>query len=214
MKMQKVAFLFDKNNDWISNHIPESIFKLKFFEFHSFFDLTKIKSFDIVFVLGYTKILKEPFLSNNKNIFLVHESDLPLGKGFSPVQWQILEGKNKIKVSLLELSKELDSGDIVNQMDLVLNGTELYEEIRLAQANVTFKLIKNFLETYPNFIRKSQTGVSTFYKRRKPIDSELDINKTLKDQFPLLRIGNNRKWPSFFKFKGCTYIIKIYKKDT
>ena len=37
--------------------------------------------------------------------------------------------------------------------------------------------------------------------------------KNLKDLFPLLRIGNNEKWPSFFKFKGNTYIVKIYKKN-
>ena len=66
--------------------------KIKNFKFHTFFEHEKIRSFEIVFVLGYTKILKEPFLTNNKNIFLVHESNLPSGKGFS-VQWQILEGK-------------------------------------------------------------------------------------------------------------------------
>ena len=211
--MIKVAFLFDKKNDWISNYVPESIFKLESFKFYFFFDPTKIKSFEIVFVLGYTKILDESFINNNKNTFLVHESDLPLGKGFSPVQWQILEGKNKIKVSLVELSKQLDSGDIIKQMDMVFNGSELYQEIRLIQANVTFKLIESFLKTYPNFKKKPQSGKSTFYRRRKPYDSELDINQTLKNQFPLLRIGNNEKWPSFFRLKGNTYIIKIFKKD-
>ncbi len=211
--MKKVAFLFDKKNDWIANLIPNSLSKLTDFEFHIFYDYKKINFYEIVFVLGYTKILKEPFLSNNKYIFLVHESNLPNGKGFSPVQWQILEGKNKIKVSLIELNHKLDSGDIVKQMDMVLDGSELYEEIRLSQANVTFKLIESFLKKYPHFTKKPQSGNSTFYRRRKTEDSELDINLTIKNLFPLLRIGNNEKWPSFFKFKGNTYIIKIYKKD-
>ena len=211
--MKEVAFLFDKNNDWIFHHIPESILRSKTFKFHTFFEHEKIRSFEIVFVLGYTKILKEPFLTNNKNIFLVHESNLPSGKGFSPVQWQILEGKNTIKISLIKLSQELDGGDIIKQMNMILDGTELYEEIRLKQATVTFKIIENFLKQYPNFKSKPQSGKSTFYRKRKITDSELNINEKLKDLFPLLRIGNNEKWPSFFKFKGNTYIIKIYKKN-
>ena len=67
--MIKVAFLFDKKNNWISNYVPESIFKLESFKFYFFFDPTKIKSFEIVFVLGYTKILDESFINNNKNTF-------------------------------------------------------------------------------------------------------------------------------------------------
>ena len=35
----------------------------------------------------------------NKNNIVVHASDLPKGRGFSPMSWQILEGKNKIKLS-------------------------------------------------------------------------------------------------------------------
>ena len=51
-----------------------------------------------MFVIGYTKILPKEFLEGNKLVLVIHESDLPKGKGFSPVQWQILEGKIKFQL--------------------------------------------------------------------------------------------------------------------
>ena len=56
---------------------------------------------------------------------------------------------------------------------------------------------------------KSQRGEETFYKKRTPKDSELDINKTIKEQFNLLRIVDNEKYPAFFKFKNKIYTLKI-----
>ena len=57
-------------------------------------------------------------------------------------------------------------------MNMILDGTELYEEIRLKQAHVTFKIIENFLKKYPNFKSKPQSGKSTFTeKERLPTQS-------------------------------------------
>ena len=47
--------------------------------------------------------------------------------------------------------------------------------------------------------------------KRTWADGELDINKTIKDNFNLLRVGNNDAWPSFFYHKGTKYILKIFK---
>jgi len=46
---------------------------------------------------------------------VVHESDLPRGKGFAPVKWQILDGKKEIPVCLLETTEQVDSGDILGK---------------------------------------------------------------------------------------------------
>ena len=63
---------------------------------------------------------------------------------------------------------------------MILNGTELYEEIRFVQAKATYKLLEKFLKNYPRFKRKAQKGDTTFYKKRTPLDSELDVNLSLK----------------------------------
>ena len=210
--MYRVSILLDSNNNWLSKYIFKETFSNDNYTIDIFEDEKKIVGYDLVFVLGYTKILKEKFLMKNNLVMVVHESDLPEGKGFSPIQWQILEGKKDIKVCLIEAKERVESGDILEKVELNFDGTELYDEIRSAQAEVTIKLINNFLKKYPNFNKTPQKGSPTFYRRRNASDSELDINLSIKKNFPKLRIGNNEEWPSFFKLNGQTYIIKIFKK--
>ena len=45
-----------------------------------------------------------------------------------------------------------------------------------------------------------------------PKDSELNINKTIRENFNLMRINNNNEWPSFFYYRENKYILKIFKK--
>ena len=209
--MTNIAFLFDKTNDWLSQYLPEGLKTSKKFNAHVFYEEAKVRSFDLVFVLGYTKVLKGEILSSNKLLLVVHESDLPEGRGLAPVQWQILEGKADITVCLLEISDEVDAGNIFEKMILSLDGSELYGEIRKKQAVITFELIARFLETYPNLNSETQQGKPTFYRRRNPSDSQLDLDKTIRDQFNLLRICNNKDWPAFFELDGVRYTIKIDK---
>ena len=125
-----INFLFDKKNNWINKYISKKKFNRKNLIIRKYLDPKKIKKQDIVFVLGYTKKLSKSFLKNNKYVLIVHESDLPKGKGFSPMQWQILENKNKIKVCLFVAAISFDSGDILLRDTISLDGTELYKEIR------------------------------------------------------------------------------------
>ena len=211
--MFKAAILLDKENNWIKNYFPKVLTKRKDIKINLFYHPKKIRKYDIVFLLGYTKILKDDFLNSNNLVLVVHESNLPKGKGFAPIQWQILEGKNKITFSLIEAASKFDSGDIIDQEELTLSGLELYDEIRFKQAKITFRLIKRFLKKYPKYDKTKQTGESSFYRKRNAKDSELDINLSIKNLFPLLRVVNNEKWPAFFKINGSKYILKIYKKE-
>ena len=119
--------------------------------------------------------------------------------------------KKKITVCLLEVSKKFDSGDIYEKTNIILDGSELYKEIRHKQAEATFKLIQKFLKKYPNFNSTSQFGKPTYYRKRIPEDSQLNINKSIKSQFNLLRICNNEEWPAFFVLNGIKYVLKIEK---
>ena len=211
--MLNIAFLFDLQNDWLEKHLPESIKKKPEAKINIFHTPDQIENFDLVFVLGYTRILPQSFLDGNHLVLLVHESPLPNGKGFSPMQWQILEGKNTITVCLIEMSLKVDSGDIIDQTKITLTGAELYEELRLKQAEATFTLINKFLNSYPSFNRKQQVGKETSYPRRVEGDSEINIDKTIREQFNLLRIVNNEEWPAFFYFNGTKYTLKIFKEN-
>ena len=200
----KITFLFDVNNDWIKFYYKKYKFKYnknKNFIVKTSYDLFKIKDQDIVFPLSYTKILSEDFLTSNKETIIAHPSKLPRDKGFAPLANQILRDKNFFYISLIKAEILVDTGRIYLQRKFKLNGTELSNEIREIQANNIFKMIDNFLTIYPNNKSYIQKGVKTFNKRRKLKDSELDINKNIKEQFNLLRIVDNERYPAYFQYK-------------
>lgn len=206
---KKICFLLDRDNNWLSSYCI-NYKKNKNRAIKIYYNFKKIKNYDYVFVLGYTKILPKIFIERNKLILVIHESNLPKGKGFSPLQWQILKNKNIIKVNLIKLEPKVDSGDIILTDDLKLNGSELYDEIREKQSEVTFQLIEKFLNK--KIIQyKKQKGKETFFRKRNAVDSKLDINQSLKKNFNLLRICNNEEWPAFFYYKNHKYTLKIFK---
>ena len=213
-KKYKGTFLLDKSNLWIEKKLRNFDFKL---ETKYIFKISKnpnnISNQDIVFPLSYTKILPEIFLKKNKLVLIAHPSKLPKDRGFAPLQYEILKNKKNFYMTIIGASKKVDAGPIYFQNSFTLKGTELSDEIRDIQGNQVLKMIKKLLIKYPNIKSKKQVGKSSFNKRRYPKDSQLNINKTIKEQFNHLRINDNKLYPSYFIFKDCKYIIKIFKNE-
>ena len=145
----------------------------------------------IVFLLGNTRIVSNNFLRKNLVTLVVHESNLPRGKGFAPVQWQILNNAKKIPIVLFKAAEKVDSGNIIFKDKFSVKKTDLNEDIRKAQAIATFKLIYKYLMNYPFTIEKKQHGKSTYFKKRTKVDSKLNLKKSLLSQINLLRIVDN-----------------------
>ena len=71
----------------------------------------------------------------------------------------------------------------------------------------------NFINKYPNITHSDQFGKQSFYPKRTEKDSELKITKTIKEQFNLLRVCDNDRYPAFFYINDKKYILKIYNDD-
>ena len=173
-----------------------------------------LQAADFCFYLSFSKIVPKNIRALFKNNLVVHESDLPQGKGWSPLTWQILEGKSKIPVSLIEAEDKVDSGVIYEQEWIDFEGHELIDELRQKQAQDTINLCKVFVGEYPAITQrqKIQTGIESFYPKRRPADSLLDLNSPLMNQFNLLRVADNYSYPAFFEYLDCRYEIHIKKQ--
>lgn len=211
--MKVIQILIDNPNSWMVPFASKFAEKLKEkgYESRVFHSHEEVEKGDLLVLLSCEK--KFTRFEMNKYNLVVHESNLPLGKGWSPLTHQILEGKNKIPIILLEADKEFDSGDILLKDYIRLNGTELIDEIRIIQAEKTFKLIETFLLDHKNIKGIKQSGVETFYPKRSPSDSELDKNKSLIENFNLLRVVDNHRYPGYFIFNDVRYRLKIYRDE-
>lgn len=178
-----------------------------------FYHHEELSKGDICFIISYSKIIPKSFLDVHSNNVVIHESELPKGKGWSPMTWQILEGKTSIPFTLFEASAEgVDAGVIYIRDNIFLEGNELVDEWRDKQAEKTFEMSLRFLDNYQYYSEhfETQSGPDSFYRKRTVIDSELDINSSLFDQFNLLRVVDNEKYPAYFIKDGKKFIIKIF----
>ena len=209
----KITLLCDTPDSYIHDYIKEikKLIKKKKHKVKFITHKSKISKGDILFLLACSSILSEKDLLKNKNNIVIHPSKLPKNKGSAALIWSILKGENKIYLTMFEASSKIDGGNIYYQSFFKLKGNELSDEIRSLQAKTTISLIKKFLNKRINKTYK-QKGKSNFLRRRSPKDSELNINKSIKDQFNLLRVVDNERYPAFFLHKDTKYLIKIFKE--
>jgi UDP-2,4-diacetamido-2,4,6-trideoxy-beta-L-altropyranose hydrolase len=200
---------------WINEHLNHFIARLNN-EGHKVdwvHDGGSIQDGDILFLLSFWSLLPEKHLQTHTQNLVVHESDLPKGRGWSPLTWQIIEGKNEIPVCLFEAVNTVDAGPIYLRDEIKLEGHELLNEIRDQQSKATIVLCLDFVKNYPEICAKRvhQKGQASYYQKRTPEDSRINLSKTIKENFALLRTVDNEIYPAYFELNGHTYSLKIEK---
>jgi methionyl-tRNA formyltransferase len=166
---------------------------------------------DLCFYLSYGSIVDNDKRSQYRHNLVVHESNLPQGRGWSPLTWQILEGRNRIPVTLFEAVDAVDAGQVYAQDWIDYQGLELVDELRARQGEATVRLCRRFVYEYPVIVGtgREQTGQAIYYARRRPENSRLDPDQTIREQFNLLRVVDNERYPAFFEMHGHEYVLNI-----
>jgi len=209
----KITILTDNPESWIIPYIEDLKVKLNDHEVTHIFSSKEIEKGDLMLVLSCEKILRNKHLAYHKSNIVVHPSKLPQGKGWSPVAWQVLEGCKKIPLSLFEANERVDAGDIYILDYIHLSGNELNYEIKHQQGVKTIEMILKYVNNFDVIKGIPQTGKETFYEKRSADHSQLDITKTIEDQFNLFRVVDNDRYPAFFIKNGQKYILKIFKSN-
>jgi methionyl-tRNA formyltransferase len=169
---------------------------------------------DILFLISCSEIIRTTTKSLFSHVLVLHASDLPLGRGWSPHIWDVLAGKQSITLSLLEAKEPVDTGDIWIKEVIQLNGRELFDEINKLLFKAELNLIKWACLNYKCCCPIPQESLkSDYFRKRTPNDSELNINDTLDNQFNLLRVCDPSRFPAFFYKDGQKYTIRIEKDE-
>ena len=170
---------------------------------------------DVCLLLSCGSLLTKKQLQMHSHNLVVHASALPKGQGWSPMTWQILEGENCIPITLFEADAELDAGPIYLQDRLTLKGHELIKKWQDLQAKSTIKLCLRWFDMYKEIVpaAQPQNGESSNYRRRRPVDSKLDLNLSIAEQFDLLRVVDNERYPAYFQLHNKTFVLHV-EEDT
>ena len=123
---------------------------------------------DWIFVPHWSHFIPESIWERWPTV-IFHMTDLPYGRGGSPLQNLIQRGHTTTKLTALSCCEELDAGDIYLQESLGLHGTA--EEIFLRTDSLVEQMIADIARDNP--IPQPQQGEPVFFKRRHPSQSDL-----------------------------------------
>ncbi len=178
------------------------------------YDISDLVGGDILFLVSCSQLVRDEDKRKFKTTLVLHASDLPRGRGWSPYIWAILQGKHEITVSLIEASEPVDSGDIWLKTTFNLEGHELLDEIHQKLFNAEAYLMTKVVDELANIVPEPQVGhPGEYMKKRSPSDSEIDPEKTLADQFELLRVVDSDRFPAFFDYREHRYLLRIEKDE-
>jgi methionyl-tRNA formyltransferase len=139
-----------------------------------------------------------------------HETNLPYGRGGSPIQNLIIRGKKNTVVCALKMTKDFDSGPIYLKRKLSLNGSA--EEIFERASKIYLEMIKKIMKQ--KIIPKKQSGKPVYFKRRTPKESEITGKiKKINDLFNHIRMLDADGYPkSYILNKKFKFEFKNAKK--
>lgn len=125
---------------------------------------------------------------------IFHMTDLPFGRGGSPLQNLIARGIYETKISALRCVEEMDAGPIYLKKPFSLYGAA--GEIFLRASNVIEEMIVEILETLPE--PSLQEGEPTIFRRRRPEEGNLARAQSLNQVFDLVRMLDADGYPHAF----------------
>ena len=170
---------------------------------------------DILFLISCSELIAKQDRERYKKTLVIHASDLPKGRGWSPHIWEIIHGADEITLSLLEAVDEVDSGDIWKKIKVNIPKTALYNTINALIFDAELELMDFAIEKFSTIKPQKQNDEinPTYWPKRKPEDSEVDVSKSIAEQFDLIRVCDPNRFPAFFFIDGKKFIIKIEVAD-
>lgn len=124
-----------------------------------------------------------------------HMTDLPYGRGGSPLQNLIARGVKRTKISAIRVNGGLDAGPIYLKEDLELLGSAL-DIFQNASDIIFHKMIPYIIHHKPE--PYEQTGEPVLFKRRTPKDSEILAEYPIEKIYDYIRMLDAEGYPPAF----------------
>jgi methionyl-tRNA formyltransferase len=157
--------------------------------------LERVKSYgpDYVFFPHWSWIIPEEIFSSFSCI-VFHMTDLPFGRGGSPLQNLIIRGIKHTKISAIKVEKKIDSGPVYLKRDFCIEGT--VEEVLMRASSIIFGMIENIILVNPEPV--PQEGEITVFKRRTPEQSMLSDSGSCGEILSFIRMLDGEGYPPAF----------------
>ena len=140
---------------------------------------------DIFVVAAFGQLLSEEILAMPKyGCVNIHASLLPKYRGAGPIQWAIIDGEEKTGVTIMQMDKGLDTGDMLMKTEVVIapgeTGDSLHDKLAAAGAELIVEALPKIERGEITPVRQNEE--ETCYAKRLDksmgrIDWQLDAKK-------------------------------------
>ena len=165
-------------------------FNLKSEQDKLFFEQSK---FDILMVFGWQRLISDNIIKSVKRGCLgAHGSSerLPKGRGRSPINWSLVEGKDRFILHLFYIDAGIDSGDIIDFYEFDINSWDTCQTVyKKVQVCLRKMLLKNMplIENGTATRTKQNEHNATYYPKRTPEDGKINWSSSTVEIYNLVR---------------------------
>jgi methionyl-tRNA formyltransferase len=178
--------------------------------------LNEIK-YDVLISCGFPYIIDQNAIDSAKYAINVHPTLLPAYRGYRSGPYIIINGEKQTGVTIHFLTTEMDQGDIIVQKSFDITPFDTTKSLFRKCQEIEQELIYSVLEqirtgqihAYP----QDESRVSIFSYIRKPDDSFIDWNKSLKELYNEIRACDPTDYPAHFFVDGEKVCIKLWRPD-
>ena len=169
---------------------------------------------DIFVVAAFGQLLTEEILKMPKfGCINIHASLLPAYRGAAPIQRVIINGEEKTGVTIQQMAKGLDTGDMLLKKEIFIDpketGGSLHDKLSVAGAELIAEALPK-IEKGEITPEKQDDALSCYAKKLDKAMGLIDFDKSAVSIERLIR-GLN-PWPSAYTlYKGKT--LKIWEAD-
>lgn len=159
------------------------VYTAKYYSLNHADDQAYIRSLgiDIAFVIGWQRLVPPTVLESlSTGAFGMHGSavNLPLGRGRSPMNWSIIEGRQAFYTNLFRYDPGVDSGDVVDTFKFQITPRDTAETMHFKNTLAMKYLIERNIDALVSNTFKltpQETSITpTYYPKRTPADGLID----------------------------------------
>jgi len=133
----------------------------------------------LIISAGYPLVFPNDLIEAAANHTInLHGGPLPSYRGGSPLNWQIINGEKNIKISIIKMAKDLDTGPIycnkkfkLKKNDTIKTVHQKVNNLFPGMVNLTIKKIKNKIKP----LKQTNKNIK-YYKQRSEKDGLINWN--------------------------------------
>jgi methionyl-tRNA formyltransferase len=215
---EDVAIKNKSDSTWVSyediaKELNIEIYYAYSYSFKSKEDILYFKKneFDVLLLGGWQRLITEEILNTIKYPIGQHGSPefLPKGRGRSPLNWAIIQGKKRLIWNLFLLNPGVDEGAVLDYQIFEIQDQDtcqtLYYKVSVAVKHMLIRVLPKLLND--EVVLSEQKGKPSYFLKRTPEDGQINWNDSVYTINNLIRAITNPYPGAFTVYNGNQIMI-------